>query len=127
MHAADLCRLSQEHRPAGQPKAAWRPVAGRLCVSGPNWGSPTALACPAPAKARRQAHARFRGARPPIRVKPGATHCTSARLRPKPPAFKGGSQGIVAHVLLAHAPEEEARGDLVAEKLGALGFEVRQD
>ena len=31
------------------------------------------------------------------------------------------------HILIAHAPEEEGRAALVAEKLSDLGFEVRQD
>lgn len=33
----------------------------------------------------------------------------------------------MTHVLLTHAPEEEARAALVAEKLGSLGYEVLQD
>ncbi len=33
----------------------------------------------------------------------------------------------MTYVLLTHAPEEEARAALVAEKLGALGYEVLQD
>lgn len=33
----------------------------------------------------------------------------------------------MSHVLVAHAPEEIERAVLVAEKLGALGYEVRHD
>ncbi|MES1199594.1 MAG: hypothetical protein ABUS48_06405 [Pseudomonadota bacterium] len=33
----------------------------------------------------------------------------------------------MSHVLLAHAPGEEERAALVAEKLDALGYKVRQD
>ena len=33
----------------------------------------------------------------------------------------------MSHVLLAHAPNAEARAAFVAEHLGALGFEVRQE
>jgi hypothetical protein len=33
----------------------------------------------------------------------------------------------LTHLLVAHAPEEEARAALLAAKLGALGYEVRQE
>ncbi|MEJ0059433.1 MAG: hypothetical protein WDM79_07640 [Terricaulis sp.] len=33
----------------------------------------------------------------------------------------------MTHLLVAHAPEEEARAALLAAKLGALGYEVRQE
>lgn len=33
----------------------------------------------------------------------------------------------MTHILVTHAPAEHARAALVAEKLGALGFEVRQE